>query len=322
MLGRTDLTQESADQAAGGVGHADRQHRQDPVPVGRPGPRVDAEGAGQAATFDRGSPGSASWMIRRPRSGSRRRRTGSGLPASRQDRQGRGGVDVDRRPRTATTSSPCVAGCTAAPRSPSSGIDFNFADAGMGGAFAHALAPMIIQPLINSFFGHGGIMPAQFSPQQGFYDQWRAKQYWQARQAAMATASQADRETYVQMIRGIAQMRGTPVGLGAAAVRQRHGRRHGVHGAVHGPGDARDVRRGCTAPGARRRSWPRSSTAAACTGVDPVTGRTGMTGDVGRASWPPRCTGGSSASMPTWPAGGASPPAGPAPCTTNSRPVA
>ena len=92
-------------------------------------------------------------------------------------------------------------------------MDFNFGDAGLGGPFGHPLAPMIMQPLINSMFGHGGMMPAQFSPQQSFYDQQRAKSYMQARQAAMSTASQADRETYVGMLRGMAQAQGTPWGL-------------------------------------------------------------------------------------------------------------
>jgi hypothetical protein len=91
-------------------------------------------------------------------------------------------------------------------------IDFNFGDAGMGGPFA-SIAPFIIQPAINAMFGHGGFMPAQFMPTQSFRDQMLSKQYWQARQGAMATAAQADRETYVRMLRGMAQMRGTPWGL-------------------------------------------------------------------------------------------------------------
>jgi hypothetical protein len=92
-------------------------------------------------------------------------------------------------------------------------LDFNFGEGGLGGPFANPMIGMVLQPLINQIFGHGGIMPAQFAPQQGLYDQWRAKKYWEARQTALTTASAADRETYVQMLKGMAQMRGTPWGL-------------------------------------------------------------------------------------------------------------
>jgi hypothetical protein len=156
-------------------------------------------------------------------------------------------------------------------------LDFNFGDAGMGGAFG-GLAPLFLQPMINSMFGHGGIMPAQFSPMQGFYDQWRAKQYWQAHQAALSTAAQADRETYVQMLRGMAQMRGTPPGLEqqrafnvmagdiafmapflAQAMPETFDAMHGLRGSATVM--ASFLHRG------------------GLTGVDPATGRTGLTGD-------------------------------------------
>jgi hypothetical protein len=92
-------------------------------------------------------------------------------------------------------------------------LDFNFGDAGMGGAFSNPLMVMALQGLMNSAYGSAGMMPAQFMPTQSFYDQYQDKAYWIAHRNALATASQADRETYVQMLRGVSQMMGTPWGL-------------------------------------------------------------------------------------------------------------
>jgi hypothetical protein len=157
-------------------------------------------------------------------------------------------------------------------------LDFNFAEAGMGGAFSHPLAPMVLQPVINALFGHGGIMPAQFAPQQGFYDQWRSKQYWQARQAAMTTASQADRETYVHMLRGMAQMSGTPWGLS----QQRSANVMAGDVAFMAPFLAQampetfDALHGTRGSATVMASFLHKG---GLTGVDPVTGRTGISGE-------------------------------------------
>ena len=94
-------------------------------------------------------------------------------------------------------------------REPRPPMDFNF---GGGGGIMSLLAPFI-QPMINQIFGQGGIMPAQFSPSQSLYDQFQGKEYAAARSAAMQTASAADRETYVRMIKGIADAKHTQWGL-------------------------------------------------------------------------------------------------------------
>jgi hypothetical protein len=156
-------------------------------------------------------------------------------------------------------------------------LDFNFTDAGMGGMFG-SLAPMVMNPMISHFFGHGGIMPAQFAPQQGLYDQWRAKQYWQQRQTAMATASQQDRETYVQMFRGISQMQGTPWGI----EQQRSANIMAGDLAYMAPFLAQAMPETFDALHGTRGSATVMSTflhRAGITGVDPATGRTGITGD-------------------------------------------
>jgi hypothetical protein len=156
-------------------------------------------------------------------------------------------------------------------------LDFNFADAGIGGAFG-GLAPLFLQPMINSMFGHGGIMPAQFSPMQGFYDQWRAKEYWRSHQAALSTAAQADRETYVQMLRGMAQMRGTPWGL----EQQRGANVMAGDLAFMAPFLAQAMPETFDAMHGLRGSATVMSSflhRGGLTGVDPATGRTGLTGD-------------------------------------------
>lgn len=98
-------------------------------------------------------------------------------------------------------------------REPIQRLDFNFAEAGLGGAFSNPLVVMGLQGVLNSAFGGVGIMPAQFQPMQNLFDQYQDRAYWEARRVALAHGAQADRETYVQMLRGIAQMQGTPWGL-------------------------------------------------------------------------------------------------------------
>ena len=156
--------------------------------------------------------------------------------------------------------------------------DLNFMEGGLGGPFASPLAPLVIQPLINSFFGSSGIMPAQFAPVQGLHDQMRAKAFFNARSAAMATASQADRETYVQMLRGMAQMRGTPWGL----TEQRGANIMAGDAAYMSPILAQAMPEIFdTAHGTRGSATVMASFLhrGGIMGVDPVTGRTGVSGD-------------------------------------------
>lgn len=74
-------------------------------------------------------------------------------------------------------------------------------------------AAMLGNMALPSLFGATGTMPGQFFPTQNFYDQVQAKDYWNARQRAMVDAGPADRETYVRMLRGASRMTGRPYGL-------------------------------------------------------------------------------------------------------------
>jgi hypothetical protein len=76
---------------------------------------------------------------------------------------------------------------------------------------SNPLLGILAQMLASPFTGGG--MPTQFMPMQNVFDQWRVKDFWNQRNQAVQMARGADEQTYIQMIRGIAQMTGTRMGL-------------------------------------------------------------------------------------------------------------
>jgi hypothetical protein len=108
---------------------------------------------------------------------------------------------------------PAARGLYGAGAEPRNVPDINFGGmGGLGGYFNNPLAVMGIQTGLNWAFGQTGLMPGP-GLGRNLYDQYQDKAYWAARRTALTQASEADRATYVQMMRGIASMRGTPWGL-------------------------------------------------------------------------------------------------------------
>lgn len=88
---------------------------------------------------------------------------------------------------------------------------FPFGNSGLFGG--NPMLGMAAQQLLPSMFGSQGMFLGQFAPTQNLYDQFRARQYQNERLAALMAGGQGDRQTYVRMMRGVAQMSGTPFGL-------------------------------------------------------------------------------------------------------------
>ncbi len=91
---------------------------------------------------------------------------------------------------------------------PKMALDFNL---GMFGN--NPLVALGGNAAMGAVMGNAGLMPAQFMATQNFYDQVMAKQHFVERQRAMSDAAQADRSTYVNVLRGVARMTGRPFGL-------------------------------------------------------------------------------------------------------------
>ena len=78
---------------------------------------------------------------------------------------------------------------------------FNFNAGGPSGVMLQLMAPQLLQ----GFMGDGRI-PAQFNPQQNFYDQMMSQQYYQASQQAMSMASRQDTASIADTLNGINRM--------------------------------------------------------------------------------------------------------------------
>lgn len=83
---------------------------------------------------------------------------------------------------------------------------FNFGGQGMGGM----MLSMAGQALSGTLAGSTGLLPGQFAPVQSLYDMHRSAQEYRERTMAMQRASETDRLTQMQMLRGVAQVSGTP----------------------------------------------------------------------------------------------------------------
>lgn len=71
---------------------------------------------------------------------------------------------------------------------------------------------MVLQPMLGKFLGDK-FMSSQFMPMGNLYNQYRDKAAFGAQQEAMRRGSEVDRGTYVDMFAGMAQMAGTPFGV-------------------------------------------------------------------------------------------------------------
>lgn len=157
---------------------------------------------------------------------------------------------------------------------PSAQSDLPFMQLGPGSGLA---AMMFLQPLLSRAYGNVGMIPAQFQPMQSLYEQFRTKQYWESRQRAMREASVADRQTYVEMMRGLAQIGGAEFGVEQEAAAN----------AMAGDISAMAPFFSMFAPGLMDQLHGLRGSALVMAGqvhdggrfaVDPVTGRTGLSG--------------------------------------------
>jgi hypothetical protein len=71
---------------------------------------------------------------------------------------------------------------------------------------------MVLQPMLGKFLGDK-FMSAQFLPMGNLYNQYRDKALFAAQQEAMRRGSEVDQQTYIDMFAGMAQMAGTPFGV-------------------------------------------------------------------------------------------------------------
>jgi len=71
---------------------------------------------------------------------------------------------------------------------------------------------MVLQPMLGKFLGDK-FMSAQFLPMGNLYNQYRDKALFAAQQDAMRRGSEADQQTYIDMFAGMAQLAGTPFGV-------------------------------------------------------------------------------------------------------------
>lgn len=71
---------------------------------------------------------------------------------------------------------------------------------------------MVLQPMLGKFLGDK-FMSSQFLPMGNLYNQYRDKALFAAQQEAMRKGSEADQQTYVDMFAGMAQLAGTPFGV-------------------------------------------------------------------------------------------------------------
>jgi hypothetical protein len=84
---------------------------------------------------------------------------------------------------------------------PRAAFDFN-----LFGGGGNPLLDILGNVGVSHAMGQAGLVPSQMFATQNFYDQQRAKQYYLDQQFAMSTAAQADRSTYVSMVRGVMRM--------------------------------------------------------------------------------------------------------------------
>jgi hypothetical protein len=91
---------------------------------------------------------------------------------------------------------------------PEPGLVFDF---NVGGQ--NPLVSLIGNNLLSQAFGSAGLMPSRFQPGANFVRQQEAKAYYAARQEALTQAAVADRSTHFEVMRGIARLTGTPFGL-------------------------------------------------------------------------------------------------------------
>lgn len=91
-------------------------------------------------------------------------------------------------------------------RSPLEGVPF-FGGQGLGGMVGMALLPQFQQMM-----GQVGMLPMGLGHDQNVYDRMMQQRYSLARMQAMQSASQLDRQNFMQGFRGIAALTGTPWG--------------------------------------------------------------------------------------------------------------
>lgn len=89
---------------------------------------------------------------------------------------------------------------------------------GMGGNGMSAMLQMLM-PFILSKMANNGRVPAQFFPEQGFYEQMQAQEFFMANQQAMQMATQSDTAAINRTIGGFSQMMGEEQ---TTAVRERN----------------------------------------------------------------------------------------------------
>lgn len=82
---------------------------------------------------------------------------------------------------------------------------------GMNGPLG-MVAQMILQPYISQLMGNMGMVPGQFMPMQNLVDLSRERSFFQQHMGSLQVASQADKETYIRMMRGVANLSGTKFG--------------------------------------------------------------------------------------------------------------
>lgn len=139
------------------------------------------------------------------------------------------------------------------------------------------IAQMFIQPFLSQLYSQMGMVPGQFLPTQNLMDFNREREFFTQHQGAMRLASEADRETYVRMLRGVAHMSGTPFGPGQMRAAQTIAGDMAAMGPImasmmpnlfdelHGHRGSAQVMAHYMHMGGRY-------------GVDPITGRTGLSG--------------------------------------------
>ena len=153
----------------------------------------------------------------------------------------------------------------------SAGSDLNIPGLGPLGA-------MMTGPLTAPLFKAAGLMPAQFMPTQGLYDQIQAKRTAEEMAIATSRAAATDRATYVDMIRATAKLTGQPFGAdqekAAGSMADDVVKMGPMLMGLFGPQMYDDLHGSRGSAAAMAQGIARGG----AYGLDPVTGRTGLSG--------------------------------------------
>jgi len=149
---------------------------------------------------------------------------------------------------------------------------------GMGGGMGGLAAQFVLAPILQRMMGQHGYMPMGLGHDQNVYDVMRNMQFTRAQEEAMRMASEQDAQNYMQTLRGISAMTGTPWGT-----QQRRAARHlGDMMGQFAPMMAQIAPEMLDIAGGMRGSAVVMAQRMMMGGryqLDPVTGRMGMTGE-------------------------------------------